>query len=165
MIRFLQKWSDCLFWLVCNFAGVVLPVAIGLIVLIAFKYDVTIGAITNGGQFAIYSVAMLVTTVYILGKDSSKLLKHARWFALAMLVLWVFSVLFFVLAVLYQTGSDISDWITEWPTIGIFVISLVVAFFAIVADKRRELDRSKFEEITKSRMKKLSDRFGRTSQD
>lgn len=159
MKRILSQWGDPLFWLFCHVAGIIVPVVVIVIVLAAMTLSFYLGAITNGGQFALYSIAMLATTLYILFKDSNFRLPFSRWLGLAFFSVLFLAAVFFILAVLAQSGVKIAYWITEWPTIGLFCVSLIVAFLAVAADKRRESDRKRFEDMKVTKQSDLQEKF------
>jgi len=159
-----KHWSDSLFWLACNLSGIVIPVVLGIIFSVAMKFGFSLGTITSGGQFALYSIAMLVITFHLLMKASQRRLPSTQGFGLAFLLTFFLALAAFILAVLAQNGADIAAWIIQWPTIILFVICVAVTFFAVVADNRRmERNISDFKRTYDSSATSLNDKFGSTN--
>lgn len=137
MKRIPQIWSEALYWLGYNLAGIIIPVVISILAVCAMKLTFSLSAITNGGQFAIYSAAMSITTIYIVAKPNPKRLPLTEAFGLLCLLTFAGAVTLFVFSILYVNGVDIATWVVEWPSIALFVFCAGVTFFAVVNDNRR----------------------------
>ncbi len=162
MKRSSQYWIDSLYWLLYSLGGILIPVLITLIVLAALRYDASLGAVTGGGQFALYSAGLLTTTIYIITKSGQKRLPWAEIFGLLCTLLLSVAVAFFVIAVLSNNGADIAASIIEWPTVALFIASLIVTFFAVVADNRRIMDVRRFERMKDAEQASLNKAFDKT---
>jgi hypothetical protein len=160
MKKISQTWSDAVYWLIYNLAGIIIPVGISILAVCAMKLTFSLGAITNGGQFAIYSAAMSITTIYLIAKPYPKRLPFTEIFGLLCLLTFAAGVALFVLAILHANGMDIATWVLEWPTIALFVICAGVTFFAVVADNRRiEMGQKELRLMTQSRLDSLNKDF------
>lgn len=155
-----QAWSGAAYWLGYNLAGIIIPVGISILLVCAMKLTFSLSAITNGGQFAIYSAAMSITTIYLIAKPHPKRLPFTEIFGLLCLLTFAGAVALFVLAILCINGVDIATWVVEWPSIALFVICAGVTFFAVVADNRRiEMGQKELQRMNQSRLDSLNKDF------
>jgi len=165
MKRLPQYCSDSLYWLGYNLSGIAVPVLISVIALIAMELSFSVGAITSGGQFAVYSTAMSTIMIYTIAKPNPKRLPLTEVFGLLCFVTFAMSVTFFVLAVLSTNGADIASWIIEWPTISLFILCVIITFSAVMADSRRaEMSRQELMHIKENTQKQLNEAFDKTEQ-
>ncbi len=136
MRSFPQAWYKAVVWLAYTCLGLLLPVG-GSLLLVGAVSDITLGEFTDGGQFAIYSSAMLAGTLYLVTKPARLRLGFTEglgWLVFGML--FVAAVLF-ALATLSSSGEDIDRDFFRWPSIGLSIVSLAVAFVAVGLDERR----------------------------
>jgi hypothetical protein len=117
--------------------GLLVPVGVGVVIVAATKTSVSLGNLTDGGQFAIYTSEMLAGTVYLITRPSGRRLPLTEWFGWAALVGLVFATAFFVLALLSSVGEDINCDFFQWPSIGLAIIALAIAFVAVKMDLER----------------------------
>jgi len=155
-----QVWSDALYWLGYNLAGIIIPVVISILAVCAMKLTFSLSAITNGGQFAIYSAAMSITTIYVIAKPNPKRLPFTEIFGLLCLLTFAGAVALFTFSILYVNGVDIATWVVEWPSIALFVFCAGVTFFAVLNDNRRtEMSQMELQHIKQSRLDSLNEDF------
>jgi hypothetical protein len=160
-----QYWSESLAWLAYNLFGIAFPVLVSIIALAAMKRVLSVGAITQGGQFATYSAAMSIATVYLVAKPDPKRLPFTHPFCLASFAVFGVAVTFFFLAVLYANGVNIAGWIIEWPSVILFIVCAIITFLAVLFDNRRaEINRRELMGSRESAQKQLGESFGMTEQ-
>jgi drug/metabolite transporter (DMT)-like permease len=136
MSSFPKDWYNAFIWLMYTSLGLLLPV-LGALLLVGAVSDITLGDFTDGGQFAIYTSAMLAGTLYLVAKPAQLRLGFTE--GLGWLVctgLFVAGVLF-ALATLSSSVEDIDRDFFRWPSIGLSIVSVGVAFSAVVLDQRR----------------------------
>lgn len=155
-----RVWSEALYWLGYNLAGIIIPVVISILAVCAMKLTFSLSGITNGGQFAIYSAAMSITTIYVIAKPNPKRLPSTEIFGLLCLLTFAGAVTLFVFSILYINGVDIATWVVEWPSIALFVFSAGVTFFAVANDNRRtEMSQNELQRMNQSRIDSLNEDF------
>ena len=130
MRQFFNSWADPISWLCHHFLAMFIPIFFSFVLTLGIKHNFELTSITDGGQFALSSVALLVSTNYVLTKQSSRRLAFTQGFGLLILLLFALSLLLFCLAILFQNGQDIDDRFLVWPTIIIFIIVFGIAFVA-----------------------------------
>jgi len=149
MRSFPQAWYNALIWLFYTSLGLVLPVCGGLLIVGAAS-DIRLGEFTDGGQFAIYTSAMLAGTLYLVAKPGTPRLGFTEWFAWFVFGALFLAAVLFALATLSSSGEDIDRHFFRWPSIVLAIVSVGVAFIAVGFDERRmEFDvraQSKLEE-------------------
>lgn len=132
-----SPWYRAIIWLMYTLLGILIPIGFGSI-FVASVAGWALGDITDGGQFGIYAAAMLIATLYMIVKPTTPKLQFpsAEWFA-AITVLGLFgSALFFALGTLFSKGIVTNSWF-RWPSVGLFVGSLALAFRAVWLDIER----------------------------
>ena len=132
-----RYWYDSLIWLLYTVAGILIPVVISLIVLAGLKSDITVGAFTNGGQFAVYSAAMWATVYYLMAKPAWLRLPLTEIFGLICFLGFALAITLFVLATILFNDVNVSQSLLQWPSIGLFGISAITAFIAMGLENRR----------------------------
>ena len=118
-----------------NLAGIAIPLIVSILLSLALKLGFSLETITNGGQFALYSMAMLVSTHYLLTKRSTTQIRFLSGFGIIFLVLFALSLIFFCIAVLALNGQQIEKQIVQWPTVGLFFVSVIITFIAVILTK------------------------------
>lgn len=157
-----QVWSDALTWLGYSLAGIIIPVAISILAMCAMQLTLSLGGITSGGQFAIYSAAMSITIMYTMAKRSPKRLPRTELFGLLCLFTFGGAIALFVFSILYINGANIATWVVEWPSIALFCVCVCVTFFAVVNDNRRtEMSQKELQGIAQSQFDSLNEDFGK----
>ena len=163
MNRVPRALSNALCWLAYNLAGILIPVGISIIAVYAMRLTPSVSAITSGGQFAIYSAAMSVTTMYLIAKPDPRRLRFTEVFQLLCLLTFAGGIILFLLAILRGNGVEIAAWVLEWPSIALFVGCAGVTFCAVVADNRRsEMSPSELFRETESTRTSLNRDFDNT---
>ena len=159
MKKLSSELGDALNWLSYNVIGIMIPVLASMLFSVAMGLGFSLNTITHGGQFALYSVAMLVTTHYLLTKPTRKRLPGTRFIGIAFCVALSFAVVMFSIAIVAQNGLEIQMWTIEWPSIVLFAICLAIAFYAFLSDKEREMSGSKYRSMTASSQIDLTKNF------
>lgn len=142
MIRLPDAWYGALMWLFFASLGLIIPVGFGLLVVAAVRdVAVTFGAFTDGGQFSMYTAAMLTGTVYLIAKPAGQRLRFTEWFLWFSILALFLSGTLFTLATLFSNGLDIDPEFFRWPSVALALVSLGMAFVAVGMDNRRsEID-------------------------
>lgn len=129
---------NTIIWLMYTLLGILIPIGFGSYLINAVA-GLKLGDVTDGGQFGIYTAGMLIATLYMIVKPTKLQLQFpsTEWFAFFTVLGLVLSFLFFVLGTLFSKGivTD-SSWF-RWPSVGLFVLSLVLAFRAVWLDNER----------------------------
>lgn len=159
MKKLSREWGDALTWLVYSVIGITIPVLLSMLLSVAMGLGFSVDTITDGGQFALYSVAMLVTTHYLLTKPAGKFLPGTGVIGIVFLVAFCFAVAMFSIAIMAQNGQEIQMRIIEWPSIALCVFCLAIAFYAFLSDKKREMSGSKYRSMTASSQTDLTKKF------
>ncbi len=155
---------QAIWWIGFSFIGITVPVLIGLICSAGLRHSVSLGSLTNGGQFALYSAGMLTTTFYCLGRPNRKRLKFSEIIVLLCILFFAIAVAFFAMAVVYANGQDMAVWIIQWPTISLFGASAIITFVAVLTDKKRDsLNLLDLEQINESKVEALRKKFRKTA--
>ena len=155
-----RVWSDAVLWLGYNLAGMMIPVGIGMLVVGAMKLTFSVSAVTQGGQFAVYSAAMSIAIMYLIAKPHPKRLPFGEVFGLVCFLTFAVAVALFVLAILYSNGVDVAIRFVEWPSICLFGVCVGVTFFAVVFDNRRiQMGRKDLYGMKQSRLDSLDEEF------
>jgi hypothetical protein len=95
----------------------------------------------GGGQFAVSSAGLLMTTTYFVARPRSIFrLPLTEGFVLAAIVGLLCGAFFFVLATLPVSGVNIDPNFYQWPSVVLFGLALVIAFVAVGLDNQREVD-------------------------
>lgn len=136
MRSFPQAWYKAFIWLIYTSLGLLIPV-LGGIVIVGAVSDITLGDFTDGGQFAIYTSAMLVGTVYLVAKPDRFRLPFTEWFQWFAVIGLIGATLLFALATLSSSGQDIDHRFFRWPSLVLSLLSLGVAFMAVGLDECR----------------------------
>jgi hypothetical protein len=158
-----QYVVDAICWIIYHLAGIAIPIVISIIVSYAINLMFTLNSVTNGGQFALYSASMSFTTLYLIAKPNPKRLPFTSILALLCWIVFAFALVFFVLAVLRINGTKISEEITKWPTIILFIISAIITFISVYIDfKRIEMNQKDLLAIKESNYQSLNNKFDQT---
>lgn len=125
-------------WVLYHFTGIL--GASGLTLLIFMARDSLqpgIGVITDGGQFAAYSLATGSMTYYVIHRSSSERLRWSSVIGIANFVVILGAVGLWLVALLYAAGDDFDIRYVEWPSVGLLGYSAIIAFFAVWKDHER----------------------------
>ena len=143
-------WYDAVIWLVFTSMGFLLPMLGGTIVLMASGVGLSLESITAGGQFAVSSAGLLMTTSYFLARPGSiARLPMTEWFMIASFMGLFSGVILLVLATLASSGFDIDSRYYQWPSVILFALALLVAFIAVRLDRDRVVAVPEFLESNK----------------
>lgn len=132
-----------LYWLLFSIAGFILPLIVSGLVSIGLKRSITLSLFTHGGQFALYSLSMMMSTFYlILRPDANeRSLPFGSLLGPAAVFISVgFLLPLFVLAILLSSGVSVATWLLGWPTIVLFALACVLTYLARLADNTREVE-------------------------
>jgi len=151
MKHFSDPIRDSIYWLLFSVCGLVIPLALGLILGMAITkcYNFDIGDITHGGQFATYSLGMIATSYYILGRQNNYRLPFRQGINFLLYLFLLVTAFSFVCTLIFQNRVPIDSWTIEWPTVIIFAATCVVTFFLVLQDNRqaaKAVDNMKEEE-------------------
>ena len=143
-------WHDAYIWLVFMIFGFLLPLAMGIVVRAASGGGITMEWIVGGGQFAVSSTGLLMTTSYFVARPGSlSRLPLTEWFFLASVLGLVLGIVLFILATLSQSGIEMDPRFYQVPSVGLFVLALLVTFVAVGLDRTREINDNGFLERNK----------------
>lgn len=132
-----RAWYHASIWLAYTLLGILVPVVVGLVVVCATKNRFRLGDLTDGGQFAVYTAAMLAGTFYLVTKPSALRLPYTEWFGWATYIGLASATVLFTLALLSSAGQDINRDFFQWPSIVVSILALGVAFLAVKWDYER----------------------------
>ena len=134
-------WRDASWWLLYTLLGFSAPTAIGISVWAAIGEPISITRVAGGGQFAISSTGLLMTTYYFVARPSPfTRLPLTEWFLAVSLIGLIIGIVLFMFAVLSIGGVKIDPTFYQWPSVGLFVVSLLLAFIAVGLDRTREIE-------------------------
>ena len=158
-------WYDALIWLLFALIGFLAPLVSGILVLAALGEAVTLEFFTSGGQFAVSSAGLLMTTTYFVARPSSiSRLRLTEWFTLFSISGLVLGIVLFSLATLALSGFAINSSFYQLPSVFLFAIALFVAFVAVGLDREREIEDSGYlERNIKVARTKIEEDFDATS--
>ncbi len=134
-----RNWQDSFIWLMYNSGGMLLPLVVSIILSLGLKYGFSLGSVTDGGQFAIYSAGMMITTFYYVAKPDPRRLHYMEYYVFLCLIALIVSLTLFVLAILKMNGANVDINFIEWPTIVLFIICSVITLFAVNEDCKRAI--------------------------
>ena len=133
-------WYDALLWLAYSTTGFIIPVVGGILVALAFGAQISVEWIAGGGQFAVSSAGLLMTTTYFVSRPRSILrLPLTEWLVLLSILGLFLGAIFFALATVELSGETIDSRYYQWPSIGLFGAALLIAFVAVGLDNLRDL--------------------------
>ena len=157
-------WYDAFIWLAFTALGFLAPLAVGIFVRVASGSGVTLESITGGGQFAVSSAGLLMTTSYFLARPSSiSRLPLTEWFLLSSIVGLFGGIALFVTTTLSSSGIEIDARYYQWPSVGLFLCALAVAFVAVGLDRERDIEDPSFlERRKKMDLEEIEDNFNST---
>ncbi|MDE3075195.1 MAG: hypothetical protein KGJ86_07175 [Chloroflexota bacterium] len=135
--RLSRPWQEATVWMTYTLSGLLAPALLSGLAVLAFHHSLTLGFFTDGGQFAIYSVALWVTVLYLIVRQTPKRLPFERGLGLFNLFGYLISLLMFLLAALSSIGLSIDSRFVEWPSVGLFVLSSALTFWAVAEDSKR----------------------------
>jgi len=134
-------WTDATEWLVYTLLGMLGPVAFSAFLILAQDKPLSLGGFTNGGQFAIYSLAMWITTYRLILRQSPVPIPFHRFLGFILFLGILFSFAIFTVGSLYSHSVAVQPDYVQLPSIGAFVVSSVVSFVIVALDSQRtELD-------------------------
>ena len=134
-------WYDANIWFVFTILGFMGPLLLGLLVRAAIEGKVEVGWIAGEGQFAMSSAGLLMATAYFVARPGSiSRLPLTEWFMIVSFVGLLLSVTLFILATLDAGLIEIDSRFYVFPSIGLFVVALGTAFFAVGFDRTREIN-------------------------
>lgn len=136
-------------WIVYHFTGAFGATALTLIIFGAREsLQPGLGAITDGGQFAAYSLAMGSTTYYLISRSSAARLRLSSLIGLANLPVIIGSLALSLVAILHSAGDAIDLRYLEYPSVALLLYAAVVAFFAVSMDNERPREVSSVTDLT-----------------
>lgn len=94
-------------------------------------------AITDGGQFAAYSLAMGSTTYYLMHKSSADRLRLSSLIGVANIPVIVGSLALSLVAILHSAQFAVDLRYLEYGSVGLLVYAALVAFIAVSMDNER----------------------------
>lgn len=157
-------WYDAWIWLVFTILGFMGPLMLGLLVRAATGGSINAEWLAGGGQFAMASAGLLMTTAYFVARPGSlSRLPLTEWFMISSFVGLLLSVTLFILATLDIGATDVDARFYLIPSIGLFVVALVIAFVAVGLDRTREINDPGFlERHRRADREKIEDSFSAT---
>ena len=122
-------------WLIYTLFGLAATVGVGALASVAVS-DFSLGDITDGGQFAVYTASMLVGTYYVVHKPQVLQFPRSELFGIVLAAGLMMAAAFVTLSTLEAGGVTIDEKpinpnILRWPTVGLFFLAAVVAFRAV----------------------------------
>ena len=158
------SWYDAAIWLAFTALGFLGPLAVGVLVGLATGANVTWEWIAGGGQFAVSSAGLLMTTAYFLARPGSiSRLPLTELFMLISIVGLILGIVLFVLATLNRGGIEIDSAFYQVPSIVLFVAALCIAFVAVGLDRTRDIEDPGFlERGTRDDRRKIDEGFDAT---
>ena len=143
-------WYDASLWVAFTAIGFLGPVAVGMFFHLALGAGVTLQWMTGGGQFAVSSAGLLLTTLYLVARPGlTSRLPFTEIFVLVFIIEFLGGITFFVLATLHLNEFSIDPHYYQWPSIALFGVALVTAFTAVGLDKTRDVEKAGFLEESK----------------
>ena len=134
-------WYDAWIWLVFTILGFMGPLLLGLFVRAAAGGKIDIEWLAGGGQFAMSSAGLLMTTAYFVARPGSiARLPLTEWFMISSFVGLLLSVALFILATLDVGITDVDSRFYLVPSMVLFLVALVIAFVAVGLDRTREIE-------------------------
>ena len=134
-------WYDAITWLIYTSVGFLIPVMGGAAILMARGENPGIEWFAGGGQFAVSSAGLLMTTTYFVARPRSIFrLPLTEGFVLAAIVGLLCGAFFFVLSTLAISGVNIDSNFYQWPSVILFGLALLIAFVAVGLDNQRDID-------------------------
>ena len=154
-------WYDAWIWLAFTILGFMGPPLIGIFVRAASGGNVNIEWLAGGGQFAMSSAGLLMTTAYFVARPGSiSRLPLTEWFMISSFVGLLLSVSLFILATLDTDANYIDSRFYLIPSIILFVVALIIAFIAVGLDRTRDVNDPGFlERSKKADQQKVEDGF------
>ena len=135
-VRFSPPWYDAIVWFCYTVLGLFVTVIIGGLAAAATgRFE--LGAFTDGGQFGVYTAGMLVSIQYIVHRPNPLKLPSTEWFGFWIVLLLFLSASIVVLASLAVHDLDIDKAWLRLPGIGLFILSMALAFVAVGLDNVR----------------------------
>ena len=157
-------WRDAGWWLAFTAVGFVAPVLIGMLVRWSIGAQVNLDWVAGGGQFALSSAGLLMTAYYFVARPSPiPRMPHTGWFLLFSLICLLLVATFVFLATLDNSERMVDQRFYQWPSIGLFVATLIIVFIAVGVDNTRQVDEPGFlEENLEGARATLADEFEAT---
>ncbi len=124
-------FTDAAIWLAANVLGFVIPIVIGALIVYGVG-DVRLAQFTDAGQFGSYAAAVMITTLYVVGRHSPRgRIRAQEWFLGIAIIGLCVGVGFVALGALQSQGHvAVKQWLLRWPSIALFGIALAAAFIA-----------------------------------
>ena len=140
-------------WVLYHFTGILGASALTLLIFMARdSLQPGIGVVTDGGQFAAYSLATGSTTYYLIHRSSSERLKWSSPIGIANFFVILGAVGLWLVALLYAAGDDYDIRYVEWPSVGLLAYSATVAFLAVWKDQERSKELNKVAALMNPRI-------------
>ena len=157
-------WYDSALWLAFTAIGFLGPVVVGTVFRLALGAGFTLEWVTGGGQFAVSSAGLLMTTMYFVARPgSNSRLPFTEVFALLFVIGLLAGITFFVLATLNLIEVPIDPRFYQWPSILLFGAALFAAFIAVGLDKTRDIEKAGYiERSTRASRESLEGEFDAT---
>ncbi|GEM_PF-6559139 len=169
-----NPWYLARVWLAYTALGFIFSAGLGSYMVAAIA-GITLGDLTNGGQFALYSASLLVGAQYLINRPANPRIKGTEWFGLITIFGVGLAMAFFALGTLY-TKTKIGDVAYfQLPSVVLFVFSLLIAFIAVGLDFRakeifenrategQQLQQVDILRTSEERVKSLEDQFEDTA--
>ena len=130
---------DTFWWALYTLLGFVAPLLLSIGVRKAVGAEITLGWIAGTGQFALSSAGLLMTTYYFVARPwTLTKLPMTEWFLFSSVIGLIAGIALYLLATLNVSGIKIDTTFLYWPSIGLFVATLMVAVAAVAMDRKRE---------------------------
>ena len=157
-------WYDAFIWLIFTAVGFLGPLLLGILFGAAFGKDLSLDLIAGGGQFAVSSTGLLMTTSYFVVKPgASSRLPLTEWFMILSVIGLFLGIALFILVTLTRSGVSIDSAYYSWPSIGLFVMALIIAFIAVGLDRTRVVEKANFlEQRSRAERTKIDKDFDAT---
>ena len=157
-------WYDAFIWLAFTMFGFLGPLACGAFVGVATGAEITWEWVVGGGQFAVSSAGLLMTTAYFVARPGSiSRLPLTEWFMLVSILGLVLGIVLFVLATLDRGGAEIESLLYQVPSVLLFGMALCIAFVAVGLDRTRDIEVPGFlEQNTKAERERVDEDFDAT---
>jgi hypothetical protein len=162
-----RHWLEAIYWLMFTIFGSGLPVYGGWFFLTLLSHRVGFMDFCRGGEFALYSAAILGATLHLISKGGYKeMFINMRCFVLVSFILLVFASLVFAGATA-ASASDrgeisiiVNPILLVASSILILTLTIIVAFFVTLIDSVRFSP--DLREIERNGIEKLSQDFDTT---
>ena len=157
-------WYDSTIWLTFTALGFLGPVIAGIVIRLALGAGLTIEWVTGGGQFAVSSAGLLMTTMYFVARPGQNTrLPFTEVFVLLFVIGLLAGITLFALATLRIIEAPIDPRFYQWPSILLFGAALVTAYIAVGLDKTRDIENSRFlEDNTRANREDTEEAFDAT---